>query len=190
MPLARPAWNVHAAGEDLEALLPNPGGHALIETSLRCCAASACLREPHCETTSVTIGACSSPSRVAPGPILATLGIRSSLAPNLHCRPTCFETPTCISRTFGFLGSHRSNGFQSHDHLPHHAHSTSPELTIAGTFNLPTGDQRSLAALKPGRIWNRTFVENKGIFGRKVLDTGAANPPVLSAARSVSTACA
>ena len=83
------------------------------------------------EAAKLTIGAFSSPSRVAPGPILATLGIRSSLAPNLHFRRTCTETPACVSRTFGFLCSHRSSGAQSHDHLPHHAHSTSPELMVA-----------------------------------------------------------
>jgi hypothetical protein len=109
------------------------------------------------------IGACSSPSRVAPGPILATLGIRSSLAPNLHYRRTCTETPACVSRTFGFLGSHRSSGAQSHDHLPHHAHSTSPELNVAGTFNLPTGDQGSVSGFQPGRIASR----NSTYFGAR-----------------------
>jgi len=83
------------------------------------------------EAARIKTGANSSPSRVAPGPILATLGIRSSLAPNLHFRRTCIKTPACVSRTFGFLCSHRSSGAQSHDHLPHHAHSTSPELMVA-----------------------------------------------------------
>src|SRR5215467_5004248 len=96
------------------------------------------------EAASMKTGAFSSPSGIASRPILATLGIRSSLAPNLHIRRTCTETPARGSRTLGFLCSHRGSGLNSHEPLPHHVHSTSPELKIAGTFNLPTGDEGSV----------------------------------------------
>jgi hypothetical protein len=48
------------------------------------------------EAAKLKIGANSSPSRVAPGPIPATLGIRALLAPNFRSRLTCSKRPISL----------------------------------------------------------------------------------------------
>ena len=85
--------------------------------------------------------------------------------------------PNPHTRTFGFLCSHRSSGFVSHEPLPHHVHSASPELNVAGTFNLPTGDAGILTRFQTGRILGSTFVDFTGLEGRKVLRSGGENSP-------------
>ena len=124
-------------------------------------------------------GSSSSPSRVALGPILATLGIRALLAPNLRSRSMCSEVqqgngelgmgsriaslpyspclfPSSLDLS-SFVFSPRNCGACSRELLPHHTQITSLEL-IGCWIRQPPYKRRAQCKRVSGRSnWKRRF---------------------------------
>ena len=71
-----------------------------IESRGPCVRADETLLLRYLEASAIKIGAHCSPSRVAPGPILATLGIRALLAPHLRSRPARMTKPNIFAWAF------------------------------------------------------------------------------------------
>src|SRR5262249_6805589 len=119
---------------------------------------------------SMKIGVYSSPSRIASGPILATLGIRALLAPNFRSRLTCCEEPN----PFEDLRLPYFSPEQRFLLSPVSAASRSIRISYAVRLLVPSASlqemTRSIRAQECGRIGKGAFVDRKGILHRKVLD--------------------